>query len=88
MATKWGQAKTHMPINGLLVTLSQDRHLAEAACAQVASRGEVVMGEGKGRWQPLAAELGSVAEAHDFHEWLESLPGIERVDVVYVGIDP
>jgi hypothetical protein len=76
-----------MPVNGLLLTLSSDPALAESARQTISSRAGVDMGETRGRWQPLAAETAGVKAAHDFHEWLESLPGVEQVDVIYVGFD-
>jgi len=76
-----------MPINGLLLTLSPDSGLAESARARIASRAEVSLGETNERWQALAVETPDVKAAHDFHEWLEALPGVEQVDVIYVGFD-
>ena len=76
-----------MPVNGLLLTLSSDPILAGSACAHIASRAEVSMGNPQDRWQPLAVDAPDVKAAHDFHEWLEALPGVEQVDVIYVGFD-
>jgi hypothetical protein len=76
-----------MPVNGLLLTLSSDPILAGSACARIASRAEVSMGNPQDRWQPLAVDTPDVRAAHDFHEWLEALPGVEQVDVIYVGFD-
>jgi hypothetical protein len=76
-----------MPVNGLLLTLSTDPALAAAARTRIAGRPEVVLGSAQDRWQPLAADTPDVKAAHDFHEWLEALPGVEQVDVIYVGFD-
>ena len=76
-----------MPVNGLLLTLSNNTGLADAARSQIARRPDVSLGDASGRWQPLAVDTPDVKAAHDFHEWLEALPGVEQVDVIYVGFD-
>lgn len=76
-----------MPVNGLLLTLSPDPALADAARAGIATRAEVVLGIPQDRWQPLAVDTTDVKAAHEFHDWLEALPGVEQVDVIYVGFD-
>ena len=76
-----------MPVNGLLVKLSLDPLLADAALAGISKRPDAMLGDAQDRWQPIAADTPDVIAAHDFHEWLESLPGVEQVDVIYVGFD-
>jgi hypothetical protein len=76
-----------MPVNGLLLTLSPDLELADSARTRISSRAEVSLGAAHDRWQPLAVDTPDVKAAHDFHEWLEALPGVEQVDVIYVGFD-
>jgi hypothetical protein len=76
-----------MPVNGLLLTLSPDSGLADEALARITARAEVSLGEPQGRWQAIAVDTPDVKTAHDFHEWLEALPGVEQVDVIYVGFD-
>jgi hypothetical protein len=76
-----------MPVNGLLLTLSPDEHLAGRARAMIAARSGVELGEPEGIYQPLAVETSDVRAAHEFHEWLESLEGVGQVDVIYVGFE-
>ncbi len=76
-----------MPVNGLLLTLSPDKRLADRAREAIAARAEADLGEPQGIYQPLAVETPDVRSAHEFHEWLEAMPGIERVDVIYVGFE-
>ena len=76
-----------MPVNGLLLTLSSDPVLAEEARRHIATRSEAELAPCQDRWQPLAVETTDVKAAHDFHEWLESLAGVEHVDVIYVGFE-
>lgn len=76
-----------MPVNGLLLKLSPNPELAAAARTRIANRPEAMLGGAQDRWQPLVADTADVKAAHDFHEWLEALPGVEQVDVIYVGFD-
>lgn len=76
-----------MPVNGLLLTLTHHAELAAAARTQIARHPAVSLGDASGRWQPLAIETPDVKASHDFHEWLEAIPGVEQVDVIYVGFD-
>lgn len=82
-----GKEPKEMPVNGLLLTLSPDARLAEQARAAIAARPEVLLGEAEGIYQPLAVETTDVRAAHEFHEWLEALEGVGRVDVIYVGFE-
>ena len=68
-----------MPVNGLIVTLSPDSLLANAALTRISTRSEVSLGVTQDRWQPLAVDTPDVKAAHDFHEWLEALPGVGKV---------
>jgi hypothetical protein len=76
-----------MPVNGLLLTLSPDERLAENARAMIAGRSGATLGAPLGIYQPMAVETSDVREAHEFHEWLESLEGVGQVDVIYVGFE-
>ncbi|MCU0748745.1 MAG: hypothetical protein MUF13_04275 [Akkermansiaceae bacterium] len=76
-----------MPVNGLLLTLSANSELADAALAEIASQAEASVGVVQDRCLPIAVDAPNVRAAHDFHEWLEALPGVEQVDVIFVGFD-
>ena len=74
-------------MNGLLLTLTSDCRRAESVRTVLSSRPEVLLGPAQERWQPLSVDTPDVKSAHDFHEWLAALPGVEQVDVIYVGFD-
>ena len=61
--------------------------MAEKARARISAKAGASLGIPQDRWQPLAVDTPDVRAAHDFHEWLEALPGVEHVDVIYVGFD-
>lgn len=77
-----------MLTNGLLLTLTDEEHLVNEVLRLISARDEAVVGSRVGRCLPIAAELDDTRAAHEFHEWLESLEGVDRVDVIYVGMEP
>jgi len=76
-----------MPISGLILTLSSDAELAAQAIATVSMRAEFMPGERNACWLPVAMEARDDAESRDLHDWLNALPGVDFVDVVYVNFD-
>lgn len=76
-----------MPISGLILTLNADAELAAQAVATLSVRPEFMPGERNARWLPVAMEARDDAESRDLHDWLNALPGVDFVDVVYVNFD-
>lgn len=76
-----------MPINGLMVTLSADPVSASAAQEAMRLRVGLECGERHERWLPLVTEAQDDREAREMHGWLESLPGVDQVDVILVGFN-
>lgn len=75
-----------MPVNGLLLALTEDENLAGVSLLEIARRGDIELGERTGRWQPLVVETGGTRESHEVHEWLAELAGVEMVDVVFSSV--
>lgn len=76
-----------MPIAGLSLTLNKDETLVSEAVAELAKRPEILLGEWKAHYMAAVIDTPSSQESRDLHRWIESLPGIDFVDVVYVGFD-
>ncbi|HWQ93226.1 MAG TPA: hypothetical protein VN673_16245, partial [Clostridia bacterium] len=74
-------------ISGLVLTLSADPALAREAKTLLQRRPELVLGECRERWLPVAAEVADVAAGRDLHDWLSEVPGVEFVDVVQVNFE-
>jgi hypothetical protein len=78
-----------MPVNGLLLTLTEDEILAHEVLLAVSERADIELGDRTGRWQPVVVETAGTRESHEVHEWLESLTGVDMVDVVFSSVcDP
>ena len=73
-----------MITSGLVLTLNSDAALAEQAVASLRIRPEFTPGEQNDRWLPVALEVADDDASRAAHDWLNSLPGVEFVDVVYV----
>ena len=75
-----------MPVNGLLLTLTDDESLVDDVLLTIAAHDSVELGDRTGRWQPVVVETGGTGESHDVHEWLQALPGVVMVDVVFTSV--
>lgn len=77
-----------MPVNGLLLTLTADEDLARESLLEIEKRSDIELGERTDRWQPVVVESNGTKGSHDVHEWLEALPGVIMVDVVFSSVSP
>ena len=75
-----------MPVNGLLLTLMEDEALVNDALCVIAERDDIELGDRTGRWQPVVVEADDTGGSHEVHEWLQSLPGVLMVDVVFSSV--
>ena len=75
-----------MPVNGLLLTLTEDETLVDDALSVISARDDIELGDRTGRWQPVVVEAGGTGESHEVHEWLQALPGVVMVDVVFTSV--
>lgn len=64
--------------------LSRDPGLREAALAALRGHAAITVGVCTGRWLTVAAEAENASEGRDLHAWLETVPGVEWVEVVSV----
>lgn len=71
-------------ISGLVITLTADRALADDAVRVIAEHEALEVSERVDRWLPVSLEAD---DARPVHDWLESLEGVEMVDVVFVSTD-
>ncbi len=76
-----------MPVNGLLLTLENDPDTISDVKHSIEKRPEVDAGLLSERWLPVAVDTPDARSARETHTWLESLPGVLQVDVVYVALD-
>ena len=76
-----------MLTSGLVVTLSSNPAKAAEAMAALQRRPEFTFGDRNDRWLPLVMETCSHAESRELHDWVQTLPGVEFVDVAYVNFD-
>lgn len=78
----------HDPVvGGVLVRLSKDAVLRDAARLALAAHPGITLGEPVGRWLTLALEAENASEGRDLHAWLCTVPGVEWVEVVSVHFE-
>lgn len=76
-----------MPINGLLINLIDDEKLAAETVSLVEESGKFELGERNDRWLPVVAESKDTGGSHDAHEWLDALPGVVSVNVIFASVE-
>jgi nitrate reductase NapAB chaperone NapD len=74
-----------MAISGLVITFLGEIH--QSSIEAIASDNRFVLGESNGSRIAATLDTPDVETDREVIDWLEHLPGIIRVDVVYVGFD-
>lgn len=74
----------HTELSSLVVTLCGDKTLASDTRQQIAEHASITTEDAIGDYLPLAIES---ADARPIHRWLESLPGVRYVDVVFCSTE-
>lgn len=67
----------------LVIRMHDELQSQEGVYAALRSRPEIEVGEAFGSWLPVVVETGSPRE---LHAWLEELPGVAFVDVIFVEV--
>lgn len=74
-----------MYTSGLVMTLDNNPATVETALKELIGVGPFRLGERRGRKQAVVLETDDPQSSQGWHEWASSLPGIEQVEVVFVG---
>lgn len=72
----------HTPLSSLVVTLSRDAELAATAERAICEHDSISAASREGIYLPILIEH---ADARPIHGWLESLAGVQHVDVAFVA---
>jgi hypothetical protein len=76
-----------MSVSGLVVSIT-DEGAAQRVEARIAAEGSFTLGARIGLRFPVVAEAVDGPTAERQHEWLRQLPGVVKVDVAFVYLDP
>lgn len=76
-----------MPIAGLVITLSNDGLTAREAEKELLQIPALTLGPASGTRIAGVLDTPDETDTQRNWEWLNSLPGVEHVDVVYVAWD-
>ena len=76
-----------MPISGLVITLSEQADLARSAVQQIRGNAQVRLGDREGRRIPLVLDTPDPSTDKRTWNWLNELPGVTWVDVVFIHFD-
>jgi|GEM_PF-2758608 hypothetical protein len=75
-----------MLVSGLVFNLSSGL-AGDAAFAQLQRHPALTLGPRAGNLVPAALSTADVKQSRDFHDQMQAMPGVEYVDVVYVGFE-
>ena len=78
------QRPWHTALSSLVVTLADDAKLAASTITEIAAHEAVTVEKAIGAYLPVAIEA---ADARTIHQWLEELPGVRYVDVVFCSTE-
>lgn len=73
-----------MPISGFSITLADDEASAQASLQIMSRDGRLELGPRKGRRIAAVGETPTTREDRALWDWLNALPGVVHVDVVFV----
>jgi len=73
-----------MLVTGLVITV---QNFSDSLESELASEPRLALGERTENRLPAVLETETDAEGRQLHRWLESLPHVLAVDVVFVGHD-
>jgi len=76
-----------MPVNGLMLTLTEESEGARVAVERLSEREEIELGVIEDRWLSVVVDAADQGEAKRLHSWLESVDGVEQVEVICVAFD-
>jgi len=80
-----------MPVSGLVLTLSSadgDDHAVRATLDALAADARVTVGPRADAKLPIALDTPGRAEDRAAWRWIEDLPAVRWIDLVWVGLDP
>lgn len=74
----------HTELSSLVVTLCDDAKVAAKTIETIKAHESITVEKSAGAYLPIAIEA---ADARPIHQWLESLPGVNYVDVVFCSTE-
>lgn len=76
-----------MPVSGLLLTLDSNPARADAVLRAIGNDQHIELGVRDGRKQAAVIDASDERENRRLWTWLDNLPGVEHIDVVFISID-
>jgi len=76
-----------MPISGLAITLERDAALAEQARRALAGDERIELGPQNDNRIAATIETQSQQEDRQLRDWINALPGVTYVDIVFIHFD-
>ncbi len=74
-------------ISGLVIRLTTDEQLAEQTRQGIRQIASIDFGVQQGANLPVVLETETPGQSHDLTDWLNTLPGVEHVDVTFTSFE-
>ena len=76
-----------MPVSGLVVTFSDDKLISDQAFNAIESNPQINIGPRNDKRMAIVLDTDSNLKDRFLWDWLNALPGVLFVDVVFVGFE-
>ena len=76
-----------MPVSGLVVTFSDDKLIGDQAFIAIENNPQIQIGPRAEKRMAIVLDTDSNLEDRIVWDWLNTLPGVLFVDVVFVGFE-
>ncbi len=76
-----------MNVNGLVVTLGDDEEQNRTVLSLIEESPNITLGERNANRVPIVVESEEEKSAQQLHDWIQSLSGVQQVEVVFIGCD-
>ena len=76
-----------MPVSGLVVTFSDDKLIGDQAFVAIENNSQISIGPREEKRMAIVLDTDSSLEDRILWDWLNALPGVLFVDVVFVGFE-
>ena len=76
-----------MPVSGLVVTFSDDKLISDQAFIAIKNNPQINIGPRQEKRMAIVLDTDSSLEDRILWDWLNTLPGVLFVDVVFVGFE-
>lgn len=77
-----------MTVSGIVITFGTDEESSRMSQEALARETAIELGHSEENKLPAVIDATDARESRRLYSWIEQLSGVEKVDVVFVSMDP